>query len=48
MVYLFVVYLLRWQPTDSSDFAAILIGLGLAIVLAWQAVVRDWGWKQSR
>jgi hypothetical protein len=48
MVYLFIVYLLGWQQTNSSDFAAILIGLGSAIILAWQAVVRDWGWKQHR
>ena len=48
MVYSFFAYLFGWQPTDLRVLAAILIGLASAIVLAWQAVVRDWGWKQSR
>ncbi len=48
MVYLPFLYVLGWQRSDSSDLAAILIGVVLAVILAWQAVVHDWGWKQSR
>jgi hypothetical protein len=48
MVYLPFLYVLGWQRSDSSDLAAILIGIVFAIILAWQAVVRDWGWKHGR
>ena len=48
MVYSVFAYLFGWQTTDLRVLSAILIGLASAIIVAWQAVVHDWGWKQSR
>ena len=38
----------RWLGTFSGASLAMLVPTVLASLLAWQAVVRDWGWKQHR